>query len=506
MRRSSDMVLVVFGCAALSLAFPPIGLWPVGFVGFVPLFRVVAEPGPRGRGFAAGLVAGFAFFLPTVYWLVRLSSNQMDNPVLMTGPLLLLVAFQSLYWGLAAAVARTIIVRGRMPRTLVLPLVWTAFEYLRSLGVLGFPWGTVGYVGVAVPATVQFASLTGLFGVTFWFALVNALVLDLVEARRVARARTVAALCLLVALALPLGHGLVVLGTAPSDRTARIAVIQPNVPGKLKWDPAFRDMSYERLERLTREAGRLGPDLIVWPETAIPTYLRTDPDRLEWVRRLAAAVDAPVLTGAPEYEVGASGEPVFRNSAFLVRPGSAELERYDKIHLVPFGEAIPFESTFPILSRVDFGEADFRPGTERTIFEARGISWSTLVCYEAIFPDLVRRFVKDGAGVLVNITNDVWYGRTSMPHQHAAMSVMRCIENRRSLARSANSGVSLLADPYGRLLARTEIMTEAFLVADLPLPGETTFYTRVGDYPGWIALGASLAGLVVAFARRRRDA
>lgn len=527
MRRSHEMLLLMLGCAALALALPPAGLWPLGFVALIPLFRIVGRgrPGaaddrgrwmvapydrkaqhPRGRrdsAFRAGFLGGVAFFLPLVYWLVKLSSNEMDNPVLMSGPLVLLVLLQSLYWGLAAGVSRLLVRRAGLPRVLVLPVVWTAFEYLRSLSVLGFPWGNLGYVGAVVPTMIQFASLTGLFGVTFWFALVNAVVLELIECRRHARVRSVALVSLLVLLAVPLAHGLVVTAGARRGETVRVAVIQPNIEGKKKWDPAFRHLSYERLERLTREAGVEGPELIIWPETAVPTYLRTDPVRLDWVRRLAADVDAAILTGAPEFEGRAGEEPRYFNSALLVRPDSPEVTRYDKIHLVPFGEAIPFESTFPILERVDFGEADFKPGSDRTVFSWRGTTWSTLICYEVIFPGLVREFVDAGAGFLVTITNDVWYGRTSMPFQHASMALMRTIENRRSLARSANSGISLLADPHGRVIAETAIFTETYLVAELPVERGTTFYTRVGDYPGWLALLLTTAGLVAPVVRRR---
>jgi apolipoprotein N-acyltransferase len=186
------------------------------------------------------------------------------------------------------------------------------------------------------------------------------------------------------------------------------------------------------------------------------------------------------------------------NSALLVDGDGAVLGKYDKIHLVPFGEAIPFESVFPALRDVNFGEADFRRGDEYLVFEVDDARFSTLICFEAIFPRLVREFVDDGAQVLVNITNDVWYGRTSMPFQHAQMAVMRAIENRRSLARSANSGVSLFADPYGRVIARTAIFERGVLVEDVPIVEGKTFYTRHGGMIAWLMLGAAAVLLIVA--------
>ncbi len=164
---------------------------------------------------------------------------------------------------------------------------------------------------------------------------------------------------------------------------------------------------------------------------------------------------------------------------------------YSKIKLVPFGEAIPFETVIPFLKKVDFGEADFWPGSERVIFEHANGDFSALICYESIFPRLARQFVVGGAELLVNVTNDVWYGRTSMPFQHASMAVMRAIENRRSLARSANSGVSMMVDPHGRVLSRLGIFEEGFLVENLPVVSSRTFYSTYGDVFPW---GATVAG------------
>jgi apolipoprotein N-acyltransferase len=172
---------------------------------------------------------------------------------------------------------------------------------------------------------------------------------------------------------------------------------------------------------------------------------------------------------------------------------------------VPFGEIIPFESAFPVLTRVDFGEADFTPGRARVVFDTGSARPAVLICFEAIFPGLVREFVVEGADLLVNITNDVWYGRTSMPFQHASMSLMRSIENRRSLARSANSGVSLLADPFGRTTARLGIFERGYLVGEVPLVSEETFYTRHGDVLAWaLTCLAVLLTLTPALPRARR--
>jgi apolipoprotein N-acyltransferase len=536
--KGRDPVLLVLGGVALALAFPPMNLFPLAFIALVPLFLVMRgeKPGGFWRAFRPGFISGLAFFLPLLYWLVFLSSNEVDNPLLMAVPLLLLLAYQAFYWGLFAAGARLITERTSLPRIVVYPLVWTACEYLRSLFMLGFPWGNLGYAGVAVPEAIQFAAVTGLFGVTLWIALVNAVVAEVLALGlrlrgQVPRRFWVLLAALALVILVPIAHGALVLRSAgsvalvdhgasgalvvrsagPAGKTIRVAVIQPNIGGKRKWDPSYREVSFDVLYALTREAAEEKPDLVVWPETAAPSYLLKDPAHLVAIMALADETGAAILTGFPDRLGESPEEYTYFNSVLLIEPMDAlgpnagtGLVKYDKIHLVPFGEVFPFTSALPFLKRVDVGQAGFTAGQERVVFATEDARFSTLICYESIFPGLVRGFVDEGAQLIVNITNDVWYGRSSMPFQHASMAVMRCIENRRSLARSANSGVSLFADPYGRVTARSEIFTRGFLVADLPLVSEATFYTRHGDLIAWLALAASAVGAAVALVRRRR--
>ena len=504
--RSRELLLAVVSGACLVLAFPPIDFLPAAFIALVPLFYVIRNVRGGGfwSGFRPGFVAGIAFFLPLLYWLALLSSSQMDNPVVMSGPLFLLVLLQSFYWGLFSAVASFVGNRTRIPWFVVLPLLWVTFEQLRSLGVVGFTWGALGYAAVTVPRAIQFASVTGLFGVSLWLALSNALVSEMASG---GRRRMAPALALAVVLALPALHGTMVLrdeasaqaaaGENEARRTIRVAVIQPNISGETKWDARYREQSFEALGRLSLEAADRKPDLIVWPETAAPSYLLLTPEDLARVGETARAANTPILTGCPHLMPTDAEEGAGRalNSAAVIGvDGVPSADTYSKIKLVPFGEVIPFETVIPALADVDFGEADFWPGSDRVIFELPSGTFSTLICYESTFPRLARQFVAGGSELLVNITNDVWYGRSSMPFQHASMAVMRAIENRRSLARSANSGVSMLVDPFGRVVSRTEIFEEGFLVESMQVRSEKTFYTRYGDVFPW---GASLAGGVM---------
>ena len=499
MPRSRELLLAIVSGACLVLAFPPIDLLPAAFVALIPLFHVIRNVRSGGfwSGFRPGFVAGITFFLLLLYWLALLSSDQMDNPVVMSGPLFLLVLLQSAYWGLFSAVAAFVDHRTRIPWFVVLPVLWVAFEQLRSLGVIGFTWGALGYAAVNVPRAIQFASVTGVFGVSLWLALSNALILEVTSARR---RRGALALALAVVLLLPVLHGTLVLWGAGSGqggkgagRSMRVAVIQPNISGETKWDARYKSESFETLGRLSLEAADRKPDLIVWPETAAPSYLLYVPDDLALVAAVARQADTPILTGCPNLVPGSAKEGAGRplNSALLIGVDGIPRAAYSKTKLVPFGEAIPFETVIPFLKQVDFGEADFWPGSEHVVFEHPDGAFSVLICYESTFPRLARQFVAGGAELLVNITNDVWYGRSSMPFQHASMAIMRAVENRRSLARSANSGVSMLVDPYGRVMGRTAIFEEGFLVERLPVRSDMTIYARYGDVFPW---GAALVG------------
>lgn len=547
-----EFLLLLAGGGLLVLAFPPVDFFPAAFVGLVPLFYVLARTPARGfwSSFRPGFRAGLCFFSPLLYWLVFLSSIEVDNPVLMSGPLILLVMFQACYWGLFSAVFVYVRSSLKFPAVLVLPLLWVAAEQLRSLSVLGFPWGALGYAGVAVPRAMQFASLTGLPGVSFWMALVNAIVLELLigpaawsgrvwpvrRGRRrpgassrgptwgrlvtarwargaVARPagargptglgrRGALAIALILLLGTPVLHGSSVLRRGVSARTIRVAVIQSNIEAKKKWDLEFKRMSFDVLRELSLAAAAEEPDLVVWPETAAPSYLFQEPVYMELVGEIARSVGAPILVGFPDSVEEETGRHRPSNSVLLMSSGGVPIDKYDKIHLVPFGEMIPFDSVLPFLSRVDFGEADFRAGRERVVFDVPQAKFSALVCFESIFPRLVRQFVQNGAELLVNVTNDVWYGRTSLPFQHASMPIMRCIENHRSLARCANSGVSLFVDPYGRVLRKTEIFERCYIVEDLPVETEMTFYARHGDVFASVVM--TLSGLLVALSFIRR--
>jgi apolipoprotein N-acyltransferase len=272
------------------------------------------------------------------------------------------------------------------------------------------------------------------------------------------------------------------LASLPLVHHLRVGLIQGNVPQDQKWDKAFQEETLARYERLSREAVTKGAELIVWPETAVPFFFQSD---IPYQQRLLAFVrelDTPLLFGAVGWRPKDMNEVTLFNRAYLVSSAGEVLNSYDKIKLAPFGEYIPFHNNFLFfLDKLVEGIGDFAAGTERTVFSLPSQKFGVLICFEGIFPDHARRFVANGANLLVNITNDAWFGRSSAPYQHLVMEAMRAVENRVPLVRAANTGFSAVVSLDGQIHAQTPLYETTLLVADLAWPQITSFYTQYGD-------------------------
>lgn len=283
-------------------------------------------------------------------------------------------------------------------------------------------------------------------------------------------------------------------GPRQAKATIAVGVVQPNVDQSIKWDAAFRDETMQRFERLTAQLGTK-TDLIVWPEAATPFLLEREKDYQLELISWAERARAPLLLGSPALRYYPDRRPYLLNSAYLLSPDGTLLGRYDKQHLVPFGEYIPLKSSLLFfLEKFVEGIGDFEPGPGPTILSFTPKSWGQLpssssrsvkfgvaICYEVIFPDLVRRFAANGAEFLVTITNDGWFGPSSAPAQHFAMVVFRSVENHLAFARAANTGISGFIDPFGQIIDTTPIFTEQSLHATISLRQTRTFYSYYGD-------------------------
>jgi apolipoprotein N-acyltransferase len=466
--------------------------WPfkTGFVAFFVLVPFLAYSGlrdGRGRYLLNGFVFGFCYFMGSLYWIAMLDKEQITVPWLRLPAALLLSLYLALFMLLAGFLIRRLRRLG-IPYAIAIAVVWGGVEYLRSLGPLGFPWSSLGYSQTPYLGIVQLAAVAGTYGLSAWLALINGLLASFLLSKR--RSSLLAAL-LVFALPAAAGH-FILTGASPVPGRVRLTLIQPNIEGSVKWDKAFRDSTIKLLTEMTVAAP--AAEMVVWPETAVPFFVRHNPGELIGLKVLAINRRSHLLIGFPDYAKGEDGDR-FYNSAMLLTPEGEEAGEYRKIHLVPFGEMFPFEDRFEILKKINFGEGDFSPGTDYTVFEVSSLKFGVAICFESIYPGLVREFVDRGANAIVNITNDAWFGPSLGPCQHAQMAVMRAVEFRIGVARCANTGITMFIDPYGRIISRTELFTREILTGDVRTGAGRTFYFRAGRV---IEAGMLLASLGLA--------
>jgi apolipoprotein N-acyltransferase len=447
------------------------------------------------RLFALGYAFGFAFFLIGTHWIALLSEVAITVPWLKYPAWIAAAAYLALYSGLATWLAGVLTRRSGLSLAAVFPFAYLAVEELRASGELGFPWFQPGYTQHAYVPVIQLASLGSVSLVTLWLLVVNVLLWQALRGRGRGRAAWGA----LFALLLPWLWGHRVLQAAPKDRGPAVALVQGNIAGEIKWSGRHQREILATFLSLSEHAARdtSGPTLVIWPETATGSYLKKQVDQAIAVAQLAARTGVPVYSGFADYTLAPDGKPRYHNAAGMFLPDGSTSPVYAKRHLVPFGERMPFQYLIPGLGRLDLGQAEWTPGRERMLLPSAAGPFSSLVCFESIFPDLARGDVRAGARWLVNVTNDEWFGNSAALYQHAAMAVFRAVENHVPLARCANTGLTLIADGNGRVERRLPVFRPAFLSGRLARPGPPTLYGKIGDWPGWLSLL-----LVAAFAIR----
>jgi apolipoprotein N-acyltransferase len=510
----------------LALAFPPLHLWPLSLVAWVPLWYSLDRPGPlSGSGrrswhgrFLQGWTMGIVAFVGILHWLVALSNEEVTIDGLMVPALLLLGAYLGLFFGLAALFSTFLARRTGLSAAFWGPICWTLAEYLRSLGPLGVTWGGAPYALARVNPLLQSASVWGFWGLYFGILAVGGCLAGAVRGWRpgwIAAPLLVSAAWLHGIWLVPELPGVTAPPPAPggvreaSRAVERVLVIQPDVRREIKWKPERREevidtvVSHgQRAVGRFREAG--GFDWIVWPETVLPTRLLDDPYALGRVRMLAGEAGRPILLGTQEgywARIGDQREWVAHNSALVARPDGSFSSPYRKIRLVPFSERMPLQKIAPWIRSIDFGQSNFFPGTRPALLEVDSTRVGCLICFEAAFPDLPRTMVRAGAELLVNITNDFWFERTAGPRQHADMAILRCVENRVPMVRCANTGISFAADAYGRVTHETGLFERTAFTAQITPRAGGSFATRIGD--AWIVL-LLIASAGVVWLRRGR--
>ncbi len=484
-----EIFLCLLSGVLLILSFPRFNFWLFAWFGFVPLFFAIkGKSAPKV--FFLSYLTGLVFWFGNIYWLVH---------VTLIG-LIVLVLYLALYFGIFGVIISGVRGQGSGVRLFFIPSIWVLLEYVRSYLFTGFPWSLLGYTQYLNLPIIQIADITGVWGVSFLVMMGNVAIKEIIGHRSQVTGHRLKLKDIIffpiIILIFSLGYGYYRLSLQRATCNAqpvRTSVVQGNILQELKWTSGPEEQILEKYLNLSRQAAKDHPDLIIWPEAALPVVLQSEPHFIQQVENLTREIKTPLLLGAVTLR-----EDLYYNSAVLLSTESVSY--YDKLHLVPFGEYIPLKKVFGFLQTiVPIGEIE--RGKEYTIFQltthnsqlASKNKFAVLICFEDLFPELSREFVKRGANFLVNITNDAWYKRTSAPYQHFQASVFRAVENRVYLVRSANTGISGFISPSGQIssLVKNEkgnnIFVPGFRTENIFLsPRRVSFYALYGNVFIWI--------------------
>ncbi len=503
-------LLALASGAFLALSFPRYGHPAFGWIALAPLLVAVSgwngtrarlRGQPPRRAFLLGLLAGLVYFVGTVYWTgtVIATFGEVPAPIAVFA-MLLLAAYLALYPALTAVITARMVGSMGARGLLLSPAVWVATEYLRGWLFGGFPWVPLGNSQVTVLPVAQLASVLGVYGLSLLVAFVNATVAcALVSSGRQRASAAAMAVAALVGVG---GWGVLRIRDGALLREGeplRVGLVQGNISQDDKWKPGEARRIFTTYLAMTRDVVRRGAQYVIWPESSTPFLFEEDAGGNAALRELAREVEVPLLFGSDQIERAADTR--MYNAAFLVGPDGNTAAVYRKMHLVPFGEFIPAKRWLYFVSPLVESLAEFVPGESVVMLPVAGHPTSTAICYEVVYPSLIRDSVRAGAELLTTITNDAWYGNSSAPYQHFALASMRAIEQGRFLARAANTGISGVVDPYGRVVNASGIFEQVGMVETVRLLRSRTLYSRLGDVAAYVSLLVTVVGLVVA--RRR---
>lgn len=504
---SKNFFLSILSAVLLWIAFPGGGgLWPLVFVALIPLLFVINDSSLKNC-LLAGLACGLLHYSLLLYWIVIVLGKYGGMPWFVSFQGLVLLSLYMSFYLIAFAVLSRVFLSA-LPVSLAIwlvPSLWVGIDWIRGLFLTGLPWMDVGYSLYESPFLIQIADLGGHHAVSFMIVLCNTLffflLVNQLTLRRVAI--LIPGVLFLVAALYYSGQRyseVKEMIAAHTESNVTVGVIQGNIRQEQKWSVELQKKTVFIYTDMTKSLLADGPaDFVVWPETALPFY----PPSSELMAGLFAFVGASgssILTGAPWYEIvdRKARKIRFYNSAILLGGDGTYHGKYYKTHLVPFGEYVPFKRFLPFLAPLVEAVGDFTPGKIEAPLVQNNIKAGVLICFESVFPDLGRQWVKAGANMLVNLTNDAWYGKSSAPIQSLAMTVFRAVETRRSIVRSANTGISAFISPLGEITSRSDLFVPWAGKGEVTLNTEKTFWVRIGYTFAPFCLGLAALGLLMA--------
>ena len=537
-----NLFLVILSSSFLILSFADFDLGFFAWIGLVPLF--IAINGKRLiYGLLLSLVCGMLFFLGIFYWILVVPKYTLLHHAL-------LAVYLGSYFGFFGLTLCFISRRlGSTPALFSAPFIWVSLEYIRgNLSFLAHPWGLLAHSQYQYPSVIQIASLAGTYGISFLIVLVNAAIASLIlknlpspggrelrggenepllvtptltlpcpRGREIFSGKERRALVALAAgsVVFTLLYGAFTTSRPIAGNRIKISLVQGNIEQSKKWDPRFAREIMQTYGQLTEEVSKDHPSLIIWPETATPGSITQNPWLYMEIRKIVKNTGTALLFGSAQHQKFREKETQkykYSNSAYLIDPDSrsGKNQRYDKIRLFPFGEYLPYKEIIPWSLIKVSGLDSYTPGKEFTVFEHPNFRFGVTICWENVFPDLVRQFVKRGAQCIVNLTNEARFEKTAAPHQLVSMSVFRAVENGIYVVRCANTGVSCIIDPSGRIVERVkderndDIFVRGTMTGWIIPLDSKTIYTRYGDWFVWVAFVGSVAFLLIGWCRGRK--
>ena len=503
--RPVRFLLAIGSGVALSFSFPNYNLPLVAWIAVAML--MLASLGARTREAALyGFINGALFYPLSVPWIDTVMQQYGNiSPLASAGILALMTLAGTLFPLAFAAFVSRAGKRSMVMACVLAPFLWVTLEFARAhLPIIGFPWNLIGYAASGNLAFLQLASITGIFGLSLLVVGFNALAVWAIASPSSKSRRAV-----LVALVVLIGIAKIGPRLVPRAIPGHVAhLVQTNFPQSESYPANWMDIhaaDMQQLEDMSVNAAKKSPGVIIWPEVPAPFSLQ-DAKFAAIADKIAKDSGGDFLVGVVDWKLGPDRQWLASNSAVLLDPAGRREFTYDKIHLVPFGEYVPLRRWLAFAKSLTAGVSDFTPGTQYSVGRLPGGRFSVFICYESIFPALVRRFAVNGAELLVNISNDGWFGRSSAPAQHLMMLRVRAVENRRWLLRDTNTGFTADFDPYGRMIARLPTFTRAEVDAPYGFRSDVSLYTRWGDWLAWLSVLASIALILLIWLPRRSGA
>ncbi len=499
---SKDILFILLTSFALIFAFPPFNTGFIALVALVPFF-FFAEGKNLKELFRAGYLVGLIWSAGTIFWIGHATIIGVIGAIIWIS--FYFAFFALLYGWILEKIGNTAIWTA--------PFIWVSLELLASVGSMAFPWNSLANTQTHYPMLIQYISVTGMYGISLWIVFFNVVVFSLIKNLRHKKKVIIFISLIIILIVLPLLYNLLINRKEfNGNEKVKISLIQGNIDPYKKWTSGFIYENFYIYRHLTLKAAQMSPDLIVWPETAAPCYLRTNNYYRNFMFNLVNNITIPILTGTIDYEQTDTDEIRRYNSVFLFKPDTNIIESYNKIHLVPFSERVPLVDKLPFLynlAKIDLNIGDYFPGDSATVFKMRNdkdsswVKFSTGICYDSVFPYLNRRFVHNGAQFIVIITNDGWFGTFSGPYQHARIAVLRAIENRVWIVRCANTGISEFIDPFGRIIKKTKLSERTILTQSIYVNNNKTFFSIHGHYFIYFILLFDFFILIVIFIRKK---